>query len=252
MGRAYYRSRTLRELALAVRWPRLRRESHDLAHLAIFEETVLGPVQRDEALFLHGLVRVVRPQTVVEVGFLKGRSSLNFLLALDDDARIYSFDIDPRCEKLARERFAHDPRFTFRLRSQAELTQEDVDGRAVDFVFLDASHDLELNQATFERLLPMLTPEAIIAVHDTGTVPRELFPDWHWLLETREGWVGDEYEGQPGERAFVNWLLETHSGFAQVHLHTRRAVRCGVTLIQRSAPLPRSSAAVGHRQLTVT
>lgn len=230
-----FRRRTLRR-AISVARP----ERPDLAHLSMFKETVLGPVQRDEALMLHGLVRVLRPATVVEFGFLRGHSALNFVLALDAEARLYSFDIHPRAERLARERLGHDPRFTFRFKSQTEIDAADVDHRSIDFVFIDALHDLELNQVTFGRLLPLLAPEAVLVVHDTGTVPRELFQEWHPLLKTQEDWVGDEYEGQPGERAFVNWLREEHSDFAQLHLHSRRTIRCGTTVLQRSQSLPRA------------
>ena len=240
--RRYYRSRALRELVSVVRRPKLRRELPDLAHLAMLDERVVGPVQRDEALFLHALIRVVRPTTVVEIGFGRGHSALNFLSALDPEAHLYSFDIKPRCETWARTWFGGDPRFTFKRRSQAELTPDDIDGRLAEFVFLDASHDFVLNQETFERLLPMMSQNAILAVHDTGSVPRQLFPDWHWLVQSQEGWVDGHYEGQPGDREFVNWVLESHPDFSQVHLHSVRTVRCGMTLLQRSAPLPRSSA----------
>jgi predicted O-methyltransferase YrrM len=230
----YYRSRLLRELASLVR---KYRERPDVAHLAFQPESIAGPVQRDEALLLHGLARVLRPRTVVEIGFAEGDSAFNFLRALDEDARLYSFDVDPRCAERARRRFAHDPRLVFRLRSQDELTSADVDGRPVDLVLLDGAHELALAQATFERLLPLLAPTAVVAVHDTGAIPRDLFPPGHWLLEDSERWAGDEYVHQPDERAFVDWVLESHSDFAQVHLHSRRTVRCGLTLLQRSAPL---------------
>jgi predicted O-methyltransferase YrrM len=237
--RAFYRSRAVREVVAAARWPRLRREAPDLAHLTFYKETTEGPLQRDEALLLHSLVRVLRPRTIVEIGFLRGHSAFNFLRALDADGRLYSFDIDPACAAIAQERFGDDPRLVFRTRSQAELTAADLDGRLADFVFLDASHELGLNQATFERLLALMAPSAILAVHDTGTIPRALLPSWHWALAAREGWVGDEFEVASGERAFVNWVLEHHPEFSQVHLHSARTIRCGLTLLQRSAPLAR-------------
>jgi predicted O-methyltransferase YrrM len=202
-------------------------------------EMTRGSVQRDEALLLHALVRVVRPKTVVEIGFLRGMSAFNFLRALDPDARLYSFDIRPARGQIARERFAHDPRLVFRARSQAELVHEDIDGHLADFVFLDASHELTLNQATFERLVPIMAPEAILAVHDTGTIPRTLVPAGHWWHSVPQIWVGDEAEVRGEERAFVNWLLEHHPEFSQIHLHSRRTFRLGLTLLQRSAPLER-------------
>jgi predicted O-methyltransferase YrrM len=239
----YHRRRGVRELAAVAK--RLRggtRDLPDLAHLAFYEEGPMqGPLQRDEALFLHALVRVLRPRTVVELGFFRGHSAFNFLCALDPDARLYSFDVDPDCAQTARERFGHDPRLIFRVRSQDALTTDDLDGRPADLVFIDAAHDLALNETTFERLVELLAPEAIVAIHDTGTVPRELLgiPDGHWLLDVPRVWVDDEFEHQPGERAFVNRLLERHPEFAQVHLHSRRTIRAGLTVLQRSAPLRR-------------
>jgi predicted O-methyltransferase YrrM len=209
----------------------------DISHLAIFSEIADGPVQRDEALFLYSLLRVVRPRTVVEIGFLTGRSALNFLCALDDDARLYSFDIAHA--EHARDRLGHDSRFTFRTRSQDELTPDDIDGREADFVFLDAAHELDLNQRTFSRLLPLMAPGAILAVHDTGTIPRRFVHPGHYFLDSSVGWIGDEREVMPDERAFMNWLLDEHPEFSQVHFHSQRTVRCGITVLQRSAPLAR-------------
>jgi predicted O-methyltransferase YrrM len=237
--RRFYTSRTLRELAEALRWTVLRREAPDIAHIAFYDEIVIGPVQRDEALLLHGLVRVVRPQTVVEIGFYHGWSAYNCLSALDDDARLYAFDADPVCDEVARRRFADEPRLRYRRRAQQDLTPDDVDGRGVDLVFIDGAHDLEINKRTFARLLPMLTPGAIVAIHDTGTVPRSLVPGWYEERIPLEQWVGDAYEHQPDERAFVNWVREAHPEFAQIHLHTDRTPRSGLTLLQRSEPLPR-------------
>jgi predicted O-methyltransferase YrrM len=236
-------------LVSAAGWPTRRgdpgalgsRESAapDISHLSLFNEVADGPVQREEALFLYSLLRVVRPRTVVEIGFLTGRSALNFLCALDDDARLYSFDIDETCAARARDLFGHEPRFTFRTRSQAELTPDDIDGREADFVFLDASHDLDLNRSTFSRLLSLMAPNAILAVHDTGTIPRHFVRSGHIWLESNTGWIDDEREVMPDERAFLNWLLDEHPEFAQVHFHSRQTVRCGITVLQRSAPLPR-------------
>jgi predicted O-methyltransferase YrrM len=241
--RAFFRSRLLREIVAAARWPKTRKTAPDLAHLTFYTEEILGPVQRDEALLLHALIRVVRPRTVVEIGFLRGLSSFNFLRALDADAHIYSFDVEPRCSDIARERFGHDPRLAFRLRSQTEITLADIDGRVADFVFLDASHDLTMNIKTFERLLSIMAPNAILAVHDTGTIPRGFIPPDHWWHRVPEIWVGDEGEVESDERAFVNRLLLRYPEFSQIHLHATRTSRAGLTLLQRTAPLPRPAGA---------
>jgi predicted O-methyltransferase YrrM len=235
--RLFYRSRLLRELAALIHRPR-HRTAPDVAHLTFYEELSWGPVQRDEALVLHGLVRAIRPQTVVEIGFLHGDSAFNFLRALDDGARLYSFDVDPACEEIARERFGHDRRLVYRRRSQNEIGAEDLEGRVADFVFLDAAHDLALNQATFENLLQLMAEDAILAIHDTGTFHRAVVPI-EWNVDPDTPRAGEGYEHQPEERAFANWLLEVHSEFSQVHLHSRYAIRHGITLLQRSRPLTR-------------
>jgi predicted O-methyltransferase YrrM len=234
------RSRIVREARAATLIARTNRDGFDLSHLATYKEQVVGPVQRDEAVLLYGLIRVLRPLTVVEIGFQEGHSAFNFLRALDREARLYSFDLNPACVEVARRRFGHDPRFQFVLKSQEWIEPEDVDGRVVDFLFLDASHDARLNQMTFARVLPMLSRSAVIAVHDTGTVPRELLPPGHYLRDIDENWIGDRYEGVPGEREFVNWLLDEHPEFAQLHLHSDRTFRHGISLIQRGGRLARS------------
>jgi len=154
-----------------------RADASDVSHLAAYAETdALGPLQRDEALLLYGAIRALRPQTVVEIGFYRGRSAFNFLRALDHDARLYAFDIDPQSETLASELFGHDERLRFALRSQDSITASDIDNRPVEFLFIDASHELGLNRRTFEAFEPLLAQRAIVAVHDTGTWPRQHLP----------------------------------------------------------------------------
>ena len=238
LKRVYLRHRALRELsALAVRLSG-RRDFADLAHLALYRRWSWGPVQPEEALLLHSLVRTLRPATVVEIGFLYGHGAFNLLTAMDAEARLYSFDIDPSCAARARE-LSHDKRFTFRLRSQDEITSADIDGRPVDFLFLDGAHEIDTNRRAFRAVLPLLAPNAIVAVHDTGAIPRHLTPDGHWTLAVTQRWVDGEYEHQPDERGFVNSLLDAHPEFSQIHLHSRRAFRHGITLLQKNGPLPR-------------
>lgn len=38
------------------------------------EESAFGPLQREEALLLAAVVRVLRPRTIVEFGFSRGHS----------------------------------------------------------------------------------------------------------------------------------------------------------------------------------
>lgn len=220
------------------RWP-------DVSHLALVPEVeAAGPLQRDEALLLYGAVRASRAKTIVEVGFLAGHSAFNFLRAMDDNARLYSFDIDPGCGDLAAELVAHDDRFRFTVRSQEQISSEDIDGRQIDLLFIDASHDLALNQRTFSALEPLLAPRALVAIHDTGAWSPEAIrapdsgPGPAWWVEVGGGrWVAEGYAHQPSERDFVNWIHATRPQFAQIHFHATSTLRHGLTLLQTGGRL---------------
>ena len=142
-----------------------------MSHLLTYrEDDAVGPLQRDEAIALFGIIRTLRPETVVEFGFFHGHSAFNFLQALPPDARLFSYDIDTDSARRAETEFHFDPRLTFIGKSQTAFEPEDLAGRKIDFAFFDAAHELDLNQETFRRILPHLAAEATIAVHDTGFV----------------------------------------------------------------------------------
>lgn len=241
LRRIYHRQRLAPLARAAVTGRLFRRDAPDLSHLASYAETdALGPLQRDEAILLYGTVRALRPKTVVEIGFYRGRSAFNFLRALEPDARLYSFDIDPQSEALARELFSHDQRLRFARKPQDEITAEDIDNRQIELLFIDASHELVINQRTFAAIEPLLGERALLAIHDTGTWSREHLPASHAEHAARRPgqWLGDEYAHQPEERRFVNWIGEAHPRFAQIHLHSRWTLRHGLTLLQAGGPLP--------------
>ncbi|MAT71870.1 MAG: hypothetical protein CMJ58_20395 [Planctomycetaceae bacterium] len=210
-------------------------------HLAVYDqEKSMGPLQRDEALLLLAVARTIAPRTVVEFGFFHGHSAFNFMQALDDDALLVSFDVSDVSARHARRAFGSKPNFRFLHKSQTDFTTADVDDRPVDLVFFDAAHDLELNQATWRALLPALTPEAIIAIHDTGLWSREHFLPLHaeFAAQHPDAWLDEQrFAHQPGERAFVNWVQSEYPEFAAMHFHTTRRLRHGLTLLQRQQVL---------------
>jgi predicted O-methyltransferase YrrM len=192
---------------------------YSLGHLRWFGEVVVGPVQRGEALLLYGLVKTVDPKTVVEFGFYKGHSAVNFLKAISSDSRLYSYDISDMSAQMARR--IHDQRFRFIHKSQADFEWSDVGHRQVDFAFFDAAHDFRLNVETFGRLRSSLAEKALIVVHDTG----------------EHGSAACVH--QPDERRFVNYIKLDIGDFDQIHLHSTTKLRHGLTLLQRDVgPLP--------------
>lgn len=220
----------------------------DYSHLLSFSDVQVGPVQRDEALLLFGLVRALGPQTIVEFGFQNGHSALNFLLAASGGCQVFSYDIDPRSEDVAKRCFGHFKNFHFLRKSQSEFSAADIGGRRIDFCFIDASHDLALNLRTFELIQPQLADSAVIAIHDTGVWHKKFFRDNHRAFaESPNGkrvgkWIDDEqYQPCVEERLFVNALLQNSSEFSQIHIHSMHALRNGLTLLQRSVSLATGS-----------
>jgi predicted O-methyltransferase YrrM len=238
----YFRSRLVRHLS---RWLiHEKRSAIDFSHIFSFREEQVGPVHREEALFLFGLTRILRPQTIVEFGFRTGHSALNFLLAADPGCQVFSYDIADGSEAIARRCLGHVKNFRFVKKSQSDFSSSDIGSRKIDLCFLDASHDLRQNLRTFELVRPHLAETAIIAVHDTGVWPRRFFKSQHHSYVNSEAgkqsgqWI-DEEQYQPAmmERLFVNTLLRNDPGFSQIHFHSAYMLRNGITLLQKSAPL---------------
>lgn len=212
-----------------------------MSHLLSYRENdAIGPLQRDEAIALFGIIRTLRPKVIVEFGFFHGHSAFNFLQALPADGRLFSYDIDADSIKRAKTEFNFDRRFTFIGKSQTDFDPEDIGNRAIDFAFFDAAHELDLNIETFKRIVPHLAAEAMVAIHDTGLWHRDHFAPIHETF-TREHpgvWKGEDlYAHQPGERAFIDWIVVEHPGFSAIHFHSTRTLRHGFTLLQRQRQL---------------
>lgn len=212
-----------------------------ISHLMSYRENdSIGPLQRDEAIALFGIVRTLRPKVIVEFGFFHGHSAFNFLQALPDDGHLYSYDIDPDSLRRAKLEFHFDQRFTFISKSQTDFDPEDIEKKEIDFVFFDAAHELELNISTFNRIVSHLAPEGMIAIHDTGLWHRSQFAPIHELFirENPGEWKDrDLYAHQPGERAFIDWILAEHAGFTAIHFHSTRTLRHGFSLLQKKRSL---------------
>ena len=208
-----------------------------VSHLLSYrEDDAIGPLQRDEAMALFGIIRTIQPDTLVEFGFFHGHSAYNFLQALSPDARLFSYDVCPDAAWRARNEFRFDRRFNFFHKSQTDFDPRDLGGRRIGFVFFDAAHDIALNTATFERILSHLADDALIAVHDTGLWHRKDFKPLHhsFIQEVPGQWLNEDlYAHQPGERAFIDWILDEHPQFSAINLHCTAVLRHGLTLLQR-------------------
>lgn len=213
-----------------------------LGYLSLFkEEDAYGPLQKDEALFIFSLVRVLRPKVILEFGFLWGNSTYNFLQAVDLDAKVFSFDIGEISKRIASKYFNKYPNFRFINKSQTDFEPADIDSLKADIVFIDAAHELSLNIETFKRIQPILAERGVVLIHDTGTWPKKHFQAiHHQVAHTKSNnWLNEsEFEHQREEREFVNYLAHAYPDYVQVHFHSLNTIRHGITMLQKAGPLP--------------
>jgi hypothetical protein len=191
----------------------------DLTFLESYEEeTALGPIQREEALFLYALARVIRPQVVVEFGVAYGDSARVWLEA--GVPLVIGFDpwSTPQATAVQQQygerfRYLHQPMQLAEFEEQA------------DIIFFDAAHDLAANIQAYNRLRHI---PAMIAVHDTGTWAPEYMTAAHRDFPGVITPLGKVH--QPQEPLFCDTLEKC--GWRRMDFHSRHTLRHGITLLQ--------------------
>lgn len=102
--RMFYRSSLFRVLIGVVSVLIGRTNMMGVLHLLSYtDKKAIGPLQRDEALALLGMVKTLCPETIVEFGFYQGHSAFNFLCAMEADAKLYSYDISEEALKCSKQ-----------------------------------------------------------------------------------------------------------------------------------------------------
>jgi predicted O-methyltransferase YrrM len=233
----FYRSRLVQVLSGVLLSTFARNRRVGAVHLSSYaEEDAIGPLQRDEALLLLAITKTIAPATIVEFGFFRGHSAFNFLQVLPEDGMLFSFDITDAANKYAHRGLSGVKNFRFIQKSQTEFLPSDIDNRQIDLLFIDAAHELDLNQASWQAVLGSLSEEAIIAIHDTGLWSKSHFRPIHcdFANERPLDWLDDErFQHQKQERQFVNWILEEFPEYSAIHFHTLKLLRHGLTLVQK-------------------
>lgn len=194
-----------------------------------YNETTLGPIQGDEALFLYGLCQIVKPQVVLEIGCLIGQSLRVWINA--GVPFIYAVDavISEPVKELQRGQGTNGM-----LCFEQDMTEPIDFVRGIpDLVFVDASHRLEDNIAVVKNLLPVLRPGALFIQHDTGHRKDEHIPtEDRWILsndkwsEELEAWVLE-----PDEKTTADWISK-NTNWQRIDLWTTVVPRCGLTVFQ--------------------
>lgn len=202
-----------------------------------YNSHTLGPIQRDEALFLYGLCKMVRPKIVLEIGCLIGQSLRVWINA--DVPYIYAVDciISDEVKRLQRG-FNIDSRYTHdRMLCFEQDMKEPIDFvRGIpDLVFIDASHEVEDNIVVVKNLVNVLGSGALVIFHDTGHWKQsDIIPERQWFLDSYGGTWDEELQAWahcPEEKETIKWISE-NTTWQRVDLWTTVVARCGLTVFQ--------------------
>ncbi len=157
--------------------------SYKLARLAITEKEA---VQRTwELMSLIGLVRTLRPRVVMEIGSYHGGTLFCWPQLATDDAIFISLDLpgeqfdgtygDESIEKFKTYIKNNQTLKCVRADSHSNETVGEIvrilDGRKIDFLFIDGDHSYEGVRADFELYAPLVRQGGLIAFHDIQDNP---------------------------------------------------------------------------------
>jgi caffeoyl-CoA O-methyltransferase len=123
-------------------------------------------VGRVEGQFLGSLVRSTGAKRILELGTFTGYSSISMALALPDDGRLVTCDVNPETTEIAR-RYATEAgvvdRIDYRTGPALETIAQ-LDGE-FDLVFIDADKPNYLNY--YDATLPKLAPRGLMILDNT-------------------------------------------------------------------------------------
>lgn len=143
----------------------------------------IAPMQaHDEFAALYARVMAQKPQIVLEIGTCHGGSLYCWCQAADPQATLISLDLPggeygggyhPAREKLYR-RFAQPGQALHLMRgnSHEEAARQKVmdvlQGRQIDFLFIDGDHSYEGVKKDYEMYRPLVRAGGLVALHDTA------------------------------------------------------------------------------------
>lgn len=182
---------------------------YNLEHLSQESQSVFGPIQDDEALFLYALIKIMKLQYVVEIGGLRGYSATNFSKAICEQGIVITVDTTPLTP------VSNNHKVVTKLAHLVET--KDLPLPHIDLVFFDA-HDYESQMCFFHNMKnnSLISDNTIIALHDTGTHPNPNRPYQRYISS-------DNRYGNNGfihvfpERFMCNELMRI--GYCPIHLH---------------------------------
>jgi len=153
---------------------------------------------------LHGLIKPVQikeeftellkvyvnkqPKIILEIGTARGGTLFSFCKLASDDAILISLDLPYRAftggysdwRMSLLQAFKKENQQLYLLREDSHNTEtlnkvkDILNGRAIDFLFIDADHSYEGVKKDFEMYSPLVKGGGIIAFHDIVKHPPEL------------------------------------------------------------------------------
>ncbi len=134
-----------------------------------------------EQSFLCGLLKMKKPNKIVEVGVSAGGTTaviLNCLSILNSSAKMYSIDFAKRYyrnPKMETGFIAKDIKKVLKSDVQHEILTGNVApafleqiGKNIDFLILDTVHTLPGELLDFLAIFPYLSPKATVVLHDVS------------------------------------------------------------------------------------
>ena len=204
---------------------------YNVDFLNSYNDHTLGPISDDEALFLFGLAKMVRPQIVLEIGCLIGQSLRVWMES--GVPFVYAVDcvISNEVKEIRRAKGGN----------RVELIEQDMKAPveftrgAPDLVFVDASHELPDNIQLVKNLLPVLKPGALFILHDTGHwADKDMTDDRHLFIKHYGGYQDKKtklWVHSPGEKETIAWISK-NTTWERVDLWTTAVARYGLTIFQ--------------------
>lgn len=179
---------------------------------------VIQPVQlRSEILGLMQLVQALKPKTVLEIGTDNGGTLFLWTRVAAPDATLISVDLPcgdfgggyPVWKAPLYRSFAHSEQTVKLARADShdpatvENVRQLLQGRSVDFLFIDGDHRYEGVKRDYEMYSKLVTPGGIIAFHDIAPPPigdaAGVDRFWH---EIKNGLDYRELIDNPSQRGF--------------------------------------------------
>jgi predicted O-methyltransferase YrrM len=128
-------------------------------------------INRDEALQIYSLVRSLRPENTLEIGFCCGGSGLAILQALEDNDMGTHHAVDPYQTSYAAgmgKRNVSKAGLGHRLRLFETFPENAFPHLPrVQFAFIDGSHLFDLTMLDFVLVDKLLESGSVLALHDT-------------------------------------------------------------------------------------